>query len=368
MRQTIIGFDSAWAGNAPGGICALTFADGKIAEFVEPTLARFDEAIAFIKRVKSFSDYALVALDQPTLVPNAHGIRPVERVAGSIVNGLGGGVQPANQSKSSMFGSRAPIWNFLDAIDARENPTVARTAANGLFLIEVFPALALPSLIPEIWQRRRAAKYNPASSKFSLSDWSLVTNGLIEIATTVTLGPVAEALARLNALQAPKKGDQDKLDAIISLIIGYLWRFGPSEGSMLIGDEFHGYMVTPVTPTVRTHLQASASKRDVPCDQAFLQDAQRTIPTPPVGLSAQIEAPISRTAPVTTSSDKRQCPECGHLFTGKGWGGIDAHWKSLHLDIMSYEAAWPIIRNGLQPSAQRIGMEESVAPPDAAEP
>jgi hypothetical protein len=40
------------------------------------------------------------------------------------------------------------------------------------------------------------------------------------------------------------------------------------------------------------------------------------------------------------------CPECGHRFQGKGFDGIDAHWRSHHEDIMPYEQAWELIRAG----------------------
>ncbi len=46
----------------------------------------------------------------------------------------------------------------------------------------------------------------------------------------------------------------------------------------------------------------------------------------------------------------KSCPECGHNFMGTGWGGIDAHWKAQHEDIMSYSDAWPLIREGKTPS------------------
>lgn len=36
----------------------------------------------------------------------------------------------------------------------------------------------------------------------------------------------------------------------------------------------------------------------------------------------------------------RQCPACDKVFAGKGWGGIDAHWKGKHNDVMTYEAFW----------------------------
>ena len=46
------------------------------------------------------------------------------------------------------------------------------------------------------------------------------------------------------------------------------------------------------------------------------------------------------------SAEKKECPECGHVFLGNGWDGIDAHWRSKHEDIMPYEDAWPSLRDG----------------------
>jgi hypothetical protein len=45
-------------------------------------------------------------------------------------------------------------------------------------------------------------------------------------------------------------------------------------------------------------------------------------------------------------NEKKSCPECGHEFQGNGWDGIDAHWRSQHAQIMSYEDAWPLIQSG----------------------
>lgn len=40
------------------------------------------------------------------------------------------------------------------------------------------------------------------------------------------------------------------------------------------------------------------------------------------------------------------CPECGHRFKGKGYEGIDAHWRARHEAIMPYEEAWPLVEAG----------------------
>lgn len=39
------------------------------------------------------------------------------------------------------------------------------------------------------------------------------------------------------------------------------------------------------------------------------------------------------------------CPECGHVFQGNGWDGIDAHWKAKHDNVMPYSEAWPLLRD-----------------------
>jgi len=46
--------------------------------------------------------------------------------------------------------------------------------------------------------------------------------------------------------------------------------------------------------------------------------------------------------------EKKVCPECGHIFQGNGWGGIDAHWRGRngHEDIMPYEEARPLLKSG----------------------
>ena len=51
-------------------------------------------------------------------------------------------------------------------------------------------------------------------------------------------------------------------------------------------------------------------------------------------------------APQISEALQKLCPLCGHRFKGKGWDGIDAHWRSKHEATMSYERAWPLIRSG----------------------
>jgi hypothetical protein len=39
----------------------------------------------------------------------------------------------------------------------------------------------------------------------------------------------------------------------------------------------------------------------------------------------------------------RMCPECGHVFQGNGWEGIDAHWRAKHEARLPYQEFWKLL-------------------------
>jgi predicted RNase H-like nuclease len=176
--RTIVGFDSAWADNpkAPGAV-AVVHSTGTEWVLRDPVLASFDAALTLIRAVAHGSDLCLVAIDQPTIVPNSTGCRPVDRVAASLISWIGGGVQPANRTKKGMFCDDAPIWRFKAQLGANDDPELARQSTCGLFLIEVYPALALPSMNARFCTRYGAPRYNPKQRKrFRHEDWLAVVD------------------------------------------------------------------------------------------------------------------------------------------------------------------------------------------------
>lgn len=263
----IFGFDSAWTDspNAPGALCAIAFDDLGQVQFHEPQLASFADARAFIYTLRKGFAVSLVAIDQPTIVPNTTGSRPVDKVAASLVSFIGGGVQPANRSKIGMFCDNAPIWSFLSELDATQDPAAARVASAGHFLIEVFPALALPALSDDFAQRLGAPKYNPQNRrKFCLEDWHAVARVVQATADGFGVRGLADWAGQVQALTQPHKSDQDRLDAAICALIGLAWRAGPLARSAMLGDLHSGYMVTPTSDATRPRLERAALKRGVP--------------------------------------------------------------------------------------------------------
>ncbi|MBI0476819.1 DUF429 domain-containing protein [Sphingomonas sp. MA1305] len=266
--ETFIGFDSAWTDSprAPGAICAVTLAHDGTATFHPPRLARFANALAFIEVVAG--DYTLIALDQPTIVNNPTGMRPAERVAAAAISWLGGGVQPASRAKTGMFCDAAPVWPFLDALGATDDPLAARQAPDGRYVMEVFPALAIPAFDASHAGHKTAAKYNPANARFRPDDWHRVA--LAAAAQFDRWGLAEPAAWCRDAAQhpRPRKADQDRLDAMLCCAIALHWRRAPAAQSIMIGDLATGYIVAPLAPALRDRLHAAAAARGVPIDGA----------------------------------------------------------------------------------------------------
>lgn len=234
--------------------------------FKPPLLADFDEALSFINDLTERHDYGLVAVDQPTLVPNQTGCRPVDRVAASLISRMGGGVQPANRSKRLLFGDEAPFWRFKRNLGARESPEESRSAGRGVFLIEVFPALALAGFRPSFAQRLGGPKYNPANRRrFRIKDWCKVIETIRSYSAAAGLEPLKAWTQEVAARCVPRKADQDKLDAVICALVGYHWRTKPRAESIMIGDLTSGYMIAPSNSCMKPRLAKAAEKCNVPC-------------------------------------------------------------------------------------------------------
>lgn len=261
-REAFIGFDSAWGDKNPGSIAWASFSDRGLERCCLPKLASFNEAISVCKKLRTGHDFLLIAIDQPTIVENSSGSRPVEGVIRPLIGKLGSGVQPASRKKE-VFGPNAPVRRFLNEIDVLQDPMIARVSQEGAYLIEVYPVLALAALEPEIMEREQAARYNPTKPNFRVDDWKLVAKAVARHTDHFNL-PTLSKWAKLAAdTRWPSKGEQDMLDAAICLIVALQWRRAERESVAMIGDLDSGYMITPVSKSTKAVLQNSARDRGV---------------------------------------------------------------------------------------------------------
>lgn len=265
MQQAFVGFDSAWSDRNKGAITYVVFQGDMLLKASKPQSSSFLDAARIIGELQKECGDVLVAIDQPTIVPNQSSSRPVDRVANALMARIGSAAQPANRNKVAMFGDKAPIWKFIDDIGASLDFEAAETGSGQTHLIEVYPALAVPSLEPSFMNRRSAARYNPGNrKKFSLADWGQVCETVRRCADDFTLDLLSEWAEEMAQLGSPKKPHQDRIDALLCLIVALQWRRKLAWHEVCaVGDLKTGYMVTPTTHTTRNILQDACGKRGV---------------------------------------------------------------------------------------------------------
>jgi len=246
-RILLVGFDSAWTAHNKGGLVAvIRETDGSIKELGDPRSADYPEASRVIRNWRASLEpaHTLILLDQPTIVRNATGQRPVEGIAGSPIGRHGGGMQPANTSKAEMFGADAPVWEFLAEFGGAVDPL---EPVEDVAVFETYPSLALIGLDwlrPSLGAISRLPKYNPANrAKFSLEDWRSVCGRAGEELQAFGLVDVPRWLDELADLPAPRKAHQDGLDACLCLVVAL--HLVEQKTCLMVGDMSTGFIVVP---------------------------------------------------------------------------------------------------------------------------
>lgn len=257
MTTLLVGFDSAWTATNSGALVGvLRAADGTFRELGSPQVVNYRKAEDTIQGWRSRENPAatIVLLDQPTIVKNASGQRPVENLVGSAVSRRYGGVQPANTARQDMFGPDAPMWPFLARFGGPTDPLEALTET---WVIETYPVLAMIALgwtLPDLRLTGRLPKYNPTRKKtFSISDWQHVCQLASGAFGERKISGVAGWLERAAQSNAPRKSDQDGLDACVCLLTAlYL---AETRECLMVGNQETGYIVVPYGKTLSEELE-----------------------------------------------------------------------------------------------------------------
>ncbi len=262
MTTLLVGFDSPWTPTNSGALVGVLHFDGGTFRYLgAPQIVNYPQAEDVILKwqAEQVPTATIVLLDQPTIVKNAAGQRPVENIVGSPVSLRYGGMQPANTAREEMFGKEAPVWPFLTRFGGPADPLgpVANTR-----VFETYPVLAMIALgwmVPDSRAAGRLPKYNPERKKtFSISDWQYVCGlasgafrdcGLMDIVRWIND-------AAQNA--SPRKSDQDRLDACLCLLVAlYL---AERKDCLMVGDLHTGYIVVPYGAELRKELDARCNQ------------------------------------------------------------------------------------------------------------
>lgn len=261
MNTLLVGFDSAWTATNSGAIAGLVHRDdGTFLELGTPQNVDYPQAEAQILRWQAdFGPTAtVIMLDQPTIVNNAAGQRPVENIVGSSVGLRYGGVQPANTSKEEMFGAGAPVWPFLQRFGGPADPM---NPAGTTWVFETYPVLTMIALnwtLPDVRATGRLPKCNPERNTFIAADWQHVC-GLAEDAfNQLQLIQTAAWIANVGQNPSPQKSLQDGLDACLCLLVAI--QFSEGMDCLMVGDMQTGYMIVPCNNGLCTELETRCNQ------------------------------------------------------------------------------------------------------------
>lgn len=262
MNTLLVGFDSAWTAKNFGALVGVLRAeDGTLQDLGTPKIANFceGEKILLGWRDQHSPNATIVMLDQPTIVKNPAGQRPVENLASSPVSLRYGGMQPANTAKEEMFGPGAPVWRFLDQFGGPADPL---EPVAGVRVFETYPVLTMIALgwtLPDSRPTGRLPKYNPKRRKaFSNSDWQHVCRLVASAYHERRLLNLAEWLDEIAQSHFPSKGNQDALDACICLLVAlYMAEIGEC---LMVGDTSTGYIVVPYGDSLYAELKARCER------------------------------------------------------------------------------------------------------------
>lgn len=266
MSKLLIGFDSAWSAANQGAVVGVIRHDnGEFQPLGLPFLANFDAAEHAILTWQAAYTFerTIILIDQPTIVRNVKGQRPVENIVSSLVSKRFGGMQPANTGRLGMFDDGAPIWPFLDRFGG---PSEFLSCPRHTEIFETYPVM---TIIARGWvlddDRRpsgRLPKYNPVRrSTFRTSDWAYLCGKLSGFFKERGVTEIADWIESIRYLESPRKSDQDRLDACLCLLVAI--EMATSENCMVIGEQKSGYILTSSSEVIKTELTQRCVKTEL---------------------------------------------------------------------------------------------------------
>jgi predicted RNase H-like nuclease len=239
MQAVFTGFDSAWGTAKSGALCNLLLVDDSLRLPSEPAQTVWASALNRARQ-KLAVDLQVWAIDQPLLVSNAKGCRPVERdLARALMGDFGCGAHSSNRNMAS-FAEDAPVWALLSVLQEEgylHNPMAIPSARAGRFYFECYPHPAVIGL----FDLDRILQYKVHHS--NQADWQRLIRLVRSLAFAELPIRNVEDFVPENLPQ--NKRNEDNLDSIISAYTAaYWWKFGVHR-STVVGDLSTGYMVTP---------------------------------------------------------------------------------------------------------------------------
>jgi predicted RNase H-like nuclease len=231
-----LGIDLGWV-NGATGLAALEFRNGVLKLKAHGLAATHPEVLTWI-REQVGDGPAMLAIDAPTIIRNAAGQRPGERLINAEFRKFGLNCHPANLGRP--FAQNTV--GFSEALEREGFRHAAELTPKlpGRYQIEVFPHASIVRFF--------GLDYRLKYKKGSVSERVVQLKRLRRFLYTLKdLNPpcLLTKLPEVPAGGMARKHVEDQLDAIICAYTGaYYWFWGSAKNNVF-GDETTGFLVTP---------------------------------------------------------------------------------------------------------------------------
>lgn len=233
-----LGIDFGWR-SQPSGLCCLQWQDHSLQLEAFDRLDAIADILAWVDACAG-SEPAGIAVDAPTLIPNATGMRLPDRLTHQYFGKYHAGCYPANLNRP--FADRTVAFGrSLEARGFAHAPQIQPQRLDR-FQIEVFPHPA----IVQLFGLDRILKYKKGRLADRRLELIKLRQYILEILPT---GEPSLKLSDLPAIPhtgAALKAIEDQLDGLICAYVAAHWWYWGLDRNWVLGDAAEGYIVVPI--------------------------------------------------------------------------------------------------------------------------
>ncbi|MBW4470945.1 MAG: DUF429 domain-containing protein [Stenomitos rutilans HA7619-LM2] len=235
-----LGIDLGWSSGA-SGLCCLDWQGGRL-ELVD--LRREDateDILGWVDTCVAPDESGMIAVDAPTLIPNATGMRLCDRLTHKHFGRYHAGAYPANLGLP--FAARTVAFGLsLEAKGFHHAPAIA-PKQSGRHQIEVFPHPAIVHLfgLEQILKYKKGKLAERRIELARLQQYICDRLPILEPALDVSESLPTEMPLKGTALKAL----EDQLDSLMCAYIAAHWWYWGLERNMFLGNLTEGYIIVP---------------------------------------------------------------------------------------------------------------------------
>lgn len=252
QQMKFIGIDLGWSSGASGLCCLEWEREGlRLLDLGRET--EMEEILKWVDRMVPEGEAGMVAVDAPTIIPNATGMRVADKLTHKYFGRYHAGCYPA--SLQSKFAQRTVgLGKSLEARGFAHGAEMVPKKRDR-YQIEVFPHPATINL----FKLERILKYKKGKLAQRRLELMKLRQYMVEILPGLSpslglsegfwiCGDSSEVFnGKVKGYSGKElKAVEDQLDALLCAYIGAYWWYWGSDRNQVLGDRSIGYIVIPI--------------------------------------------------------------------------------------------------------------------------